>query len=239
MKAALVVLGILVASCGSAPSERGTSGGGGGSGTGGSGPNMCYVDFPCYATGKQYHCSDDGRHYQLYHEVSCESVCGSPCSGGGCRLDEKALACPEGRACQPSEDVGIYGDPDPCSRTVDAGVAAPDAAPETVCTEDRMLGLPAAARTCTKESDCAIVLGIRCCGPNPVFGEAKAQAVAYETCLRLPPGACDGLNCPSGEGYITDTGRVAQVIDAKMSVSCLRGLCTTDVAVAMDAGTEQ
>jgi hypothetical protein len=266
VKCALVAIGFLLASCGSTSSKRdpsgalggggaGGSGGSGGStrgggGSGGSGGNtesdMCYVDFPCYVMNKYYRCSDDGRHYQIYQEVSCSSVCGNrPCSGGGCRLSETLEQCPEGYACRPSQDIGSS---DPCSERVDAGGVGPDASRDTgasmACTDDHLLGLPAAGRPCTKDSDCAIVYGSRCCGPIPAFGEARTQAAAYQTCLHLPQGACDGLSCPSSQAYITDTGRLTpeaawESLDDWISVTCLNGLCTTDLVLPLDAGTDQ
>jgi hypothetical protein len=268
--ASVVALGCLLANCGRATSGgkdasttgtpnsdartattdaefagSGVGGGSGGSG-GSSGSNMCYVDFPCYVTNQGYRCSSDGQHYQSYEEVSCNSVCGSrPCSGGGCQLGETLRQCPEGRTCRPSQDIGPG---EPCSGRVDAGGAAPDAgqdaAAAVACTDDRLLGLPAAARPCARDSDCAIVFGSRCCGPIPAFGEARTQAAAYEACLHLDRGACSGLNCSSYREYITDTGRLTpeeawDSFDEWISVSCVDGLCTTDVVVPQDAGVDQ
>lgn len=105
------------------------AGGSGGHGSGGAGGTttepMCYVDSPCYVMNKRYRCSNDGRHYQRYEEVSCSSVCGSrPCSGGGCRLDGIEQECPSGRACRPLQDISAD---QPCQETVDASVAVVDA----------------------------------------------------------------------------------------------------------------
>jgi hypothetical protein len=124
------------------------------------------------------------------------------------------------------------------------GGAIGDAGTGVACSDDGGLGLSAAARQCTLDSDCTVHVAATCCGADRAFGIAKAQADAYAGCFALPPGACSGLGCPKFLGYLTDTGQITpfqgtttQSIDL-VSVQCVAHLCTTEVLTPADAGLD-
>lgn len=78
----------------------------------------CYVDYPCFYGGPSCVDGEPDRivHFESY---SCERVCGSPCSGGGCSSSyetcEAGTVCASGpqerAACVPLDEVcgGVEG----------------------------------------------------------------------------------------------------------------------------------
>jgi hypothetical protein len=118
---------------------------------------------------------------------------------------------------------------------------ASDVSTQVACSDDGGVGLPAAARQCTQDSDCAIVIVPGCCARDQALGEAKSQASTYAGCLGRGLGTCDLPLCGMFYGYTTDTGRITPVGDSSsrpidyVSVHCLNQLCTTDVVDGQDA----
>jgi len=134
-------------------------------------------------------------------------------------------------------NVASGGSPGTGGGTSDGGL-------EVSCSNDGGVGLSAAGRQCTQDSDCTIAIAAKCCGADQALGEAKAQSSTYASCLALPAGACKGLGCAKFLGYTTDTGRTtpmgsasSQPIDL-VSVHCLNQLCTTDVVDTGDGGRD-
>jgi hypothetical protein len=124
------------------------------------------------------------------------------------------------------------------------GGGTSDGGLQVSCTDDGGVGLPVAARSCTRDSECTIAIIASCCGLDQALGEAKSQSSTYASCSVLPPGACDGRGCGKIPGYATDTGRTTPTggssshpIDL-VSVHCLNQLCTSDVADVQDAGQD-
>jgi hypothetical protein len=119
-----------------------------------------------------------------------------------------------------------------------AGGALVDGSMGVPCADDGGLGLPPAARRCTRDSDCTIAIASRCCGPDLALGLAKSESSAYAGCLAPPTGGCQGLGCAKYLGYLTDTGRTTPVVGtSEISVHCSSQLCTTDV-VERDAAAD-
>ncbi len=113
------------------------------------------------------------------------------------------------------------------------GANTPDASTQLVCGEDGGIGLPAAARQCTQDSDCDFVAAVYCCAAARAFGVAKLRADSYRACT-MTIGLCGGMGCPRSNAYETDTGRLTtQGPNGTMplnlvSVRCVNQLCTTD-----------
>jgi hypothetical protein len=123
------------------------------------------------------------------------------------------------------------------------GEGSPDASSGPTCRDDGGIGLAGAARQCTSDDDCQIVIGPTCCGADSAFGVAKSQAQAYASCVGLPPNACQGLGCAKFQGYFTDTGQMT-VWEGPMSnpisqiaVHCQNQRCTSSV-IPGDAGAQ-
>jgi hypothetical protein len=119
-----------------------------------------------------------------------------------------------------------------------------DASAGVACTDDAGSGFAAVARQCTQDSDCAVYIAQSCCGASRALGIAKAQENAYAGCFALPAGGCGQLGCPTGFGYVTDTGKTTPYLGSatqpldEVSVACVGHQCTTDVVVPPDAGQD-
>jgi hypothetical protein len=174
---------------------------------------------------------------------------GNPGTGGAAGATQTGGNAGNGGGPGAGGNVGSGGNP--ASGGITGGGGSPgtgggtqDAALGVPCADDGGVGLPAAARRCTLDSDCTIAIAARCCGSDQALGEAKSQANTYASCLALPPGACASLGCAKFLGYSTDTGRTTPIDVSSsqpinlVSVRCSSQLCTTDVVETEDGGRD-
>jgi hypothetical protein len=131
-----------------------------------------------------------------------------------------------------------------CGGSSSTGDGYPDASPGSIaCRDDGGIGLARAARQCTSDADCQVVIGPTCCGADSAFGIAKSQVQAYASCVGLSPNACQGLGCAKSQGYITDTGEMTVWEGAgsnpmsQIAVHCEADRCTSSV-IPNDASSQ-
>ena len=122
------------------------------------------------------------------------------------------------------------------------GVKSGDGAVGLACREDGGSGLPRAARSCSQDADCTMLIQSDCCLPGAAYGVAKAQSANYISCIEQVD--CGGGPCGHGPSFVTDTGRITPEIPGGsnpidwVAVHCVSQLCTTDIAEIVDGGQD-